>query len=91
MFFLVGRGRNGKDKYLDLISRLVGEENTTAIDIDKLINSRFEASNLYKKKVAFVSETDYGIFKSTKAIKQCTGESPISAEFKNKPNFQMKT
>ena len=89
MFFLLGKGRNGKDKFCDLLSRLVGDENTTAVDLDKLVTSRFEASNLYKKKVALVSETDYGILTSTKAIKQCTGASKISAEFKNKASFKM--
>jgi len=87
MFWFVGSGRNGKDQFIELINRLVGRDNCTATDLERIADSRFESSKLYKKLVGCVGETDYGVLRKTNLLKALTGGSPISGEYKNKTPF----
>ncbi len=88
MFILVGRGRNGKGQYRDLIVRLIGEHNRTATTIDQLNNSRFETARLYHKKLATVGELNYAMINETAILKMLSGGDPIPAELKNKSPFE---
>lgn len=85
---MFGRGRNGKGQFKEIILRLVGASNATATTIDGLIHSRFESARLYKKKVATIGETNFGLLEDTAAIKMLTGGDLIPAEFKNKKPFE---
>ncbi len=87
LFLLFGRGRNGKGQFLKLLSKFIGHSNTTGIDLDKITDSRFEASKLYRKKVALVGETNFAVLKSTARLKQITGDDLITAEYKHKDPF----
>ena len=87
MFWLIGSGRNGKDRFIELIQRLVGRDNCTSTDLQRITESRFESSKLYKKLVACIGETDHGVLKKTNLLKALTGASPISGEYKNKTPF----
>ena len=87
MFFLFGRGRNGKGQFMELVERFIGNNNTTSTDLERLIESRFEASKLYTKRVAFIGETNFNILKNTAALKKLTGDDKIGGEFKNKDPF----
>ncbi len=84
MFILVGRGRNGKGQFRDLIVRLIGAHNRAATTIGQLISSRFETARLYHKKLATVGETDYSMISNTAIIKMLSGGDPIPMEWKNK-------
>jgi len=88
MFWLYGgRGRNGKDQFLELLQRLVGEKNTIATDLEMLSSSRFESSKLYKKKLAIISEVETQILKNTGRVKALTGHSLLRGEFKGRDGF----
>jgi len=89
MFWFIGRGRNGKGRFLALIKLLIGAENTTSTDLVRLgdASARFESSKLYKKLVAFVGETDFGILRKTNVLKSLTGDDLLPGEFKNKNPF----
>lgn len=87
MFLLFGRGRNGKSQFLKLLTNFIGTKNTTSTELEKVIESRFEASKLYRKKVALVGETDFTAIKSTDRLKKITGDDMITAEFKHKDPF----
>lgn len=87
MLILFGSGRNGKGQYADLVMRFIGMENMTAIELERLIESRFEAVKLYRKKAALVDETNFNAIKNTARIKAITGASPIGAEWKGKDAF----
>ena len=87
MFWFLGKGRNGKGRFMALVNKLIGSQNTTSTDLERLSDSRFESSKLFKKIVAFVGETDHNILKRTNLLKSLTGDDPISAEFKNKEPF----
>lgn len=68
-FILVGEGRNGKSTYLELIDNIVGEENSTSIDM-KSMGSNFRVSNLQGKLVSTAGDisstpmSDSDLFKS---------------------------
>ena len=89
MFWFVGRGRNGKGRFMALIKLLIGAENTTSTDLVRLgdASARFESSKLYKKLVAFVGETDFGVLRKTNVLKSLTGDDLLPGEFKNKNPF----
>jgi P4 family phage/plasmid primase-like protien len=86
----VGVGRNGKGQFMTLIRRFIGLENCTSTDLDRLSNSQFEASKLYKKKAAFVGETDHSTLKKTSILKALSGGDLVSCEFKRADAFDFK-
>ena len=87
MLILFGSGRNGKSQYTELLSRFIGKKNTTATELEKVIESRFEASKLYRKKSALIGETDFTQIKSSARIKALCGGDMLTAEYKNKDPF----
>lgn len=86
IFALIGPGGNGKGQFMKFIKRLIGFDNVVGTDLDRLSDSRFEASKLYKKKAAFVGETKYTLSK-TSMLKLLTGGDTISGEFKGRDPF----
>lgn len=86
IFAFIGPGSNGKGQFMKFLKRLVGFDNAVGTDLDRLSDSRFEASKLYKKKVAFVGETNYTLSR-TNMLKMLTGGDTISGEFKGKDPF----
>jgi len=89
LFCFLGSGRNGKSKYQDFISNLVGRQNKCTTDFVKLTsgNARFETTNMYKKTVCLIGEIDYDEVKNSGLIKQLTGGDDIRFEWKNRNGF----
>ena len=87
MFWFLGTGRNGKGRFMALVRKIIGAQNITSTDLERLAESRFESAKLFKKLVAFVGETDHNILKRTNLLKSLTGDDTISGEFKNKEPF----
>lgn len=87
MFVLFGSGRNGKSQFLELITRFIGIKNTTSTELEKVIDSRFEAAKLYRKKAALIGETNFTAIKSSDRIKKLCGHDMLTAEYKNKDPF----
>ena len=86
IFAFIGPGGNGKGQYTKFLKRLLGFDNVVGTELDRLSESRFEASKLFKKKAAFVGETNYTLSK-TSLLKSITGGDTISGEFKGKDPF----
>ena len=87
IFCLVGSGMNGKGKFLELISRFIGDKNKTSTELDYLLNNRFEAAKLYKKLVCLMGETNFTELSKTSLLKRLSGGDTIGFEFKNKNPF----
>jgi putative DNA primase/helicase len=87
IFCFVGVGRNGKGQFMTLIRRFIGIENCCSTELDRLSNNQFEASKLYKKKAAFVGETNFGTMSRTNTLKQLSGGDIVSCEFKRADAF----
>lgn len=87
---LIGEGRNGKTTYLSIITKLLGDENVCASDLDELLNNRFASFALYGKLLCWLSETDLSLMKKTGKMKALTGSDNISFEPKGKSTFNGK-
>jgi len=88
LFCLFGEGLNGKSKYLELVNRFIGLENITTTELDRLLESRFEITNLYKKLVCIMGETNFSEMRKTSVLKRLTGQDLIGYEYKGKNPFQ---
>lgn len=87
IFCLLGSGCNGKSKFIGLINKLVGKDNSTTSELDLLLNSKFEKSKLFKKLVCSIGESNFTTLQKTAALKQLTGQDKINFEFKFKNPF----
>ncbi len=87
VFVLVGRGRNGKSKYLSIIRKILGNQNYCSANLELITNSRFETIKLYKKLACFMGETNFIELKKTDTLKQLSGQDEVNFEFKGKNGF----
>lgn len=87
LFCFIGPGRNGKSRFLTLLSKFVGTTNSCSTELDQLIESRFESAKMFKKLVTFLGETNFGVIEKTSIIKKLTGQDLIGGEFKGKMPF----
>lgn len=89
-FMFVGDGRNGKDKSLELIKRLIGIENCCSVPLSSLSPDSFIISMFFGKMVNIAGEINNKDLKETSTFKALTGRSLISAprKFLNPITFQ---
>lgn len=87
MFCLIGVGRNGKSRFLALLSKFIGKNNVCSTELDTLLDSRFESFKLYKKLACTLGETNFGLLSKTSLLKRLCGQDMIGFEFKNKQPF----
>lgn len=90
LFCLYGHGRNGKSRFLALLSKFIGNENHCSTELDLLVgnsSSRFESSKLYKKLVCQMGETNFGTLNKSSLLKKLTGGDMIGFELKGKNPF----
>ena len=93
MFFLEGNGKNGKSKYMDLLTRFVDEKNTVSVSLSELSGRsrhRFAPARLYGKLVNNAGEISYDDLKDVNILKKSTGGDEITAEEKFKKEFNFK-
>jgi len=90
IFGLIGVGANGKSTFLELLRRLIGDDNICASDIHELINNNFQSSVLYNKLACLMSESNFKKVSATAKIKQLSSGDIISVEFKFKKPFRTK-
>jgi putative DNA primase/helicase len=81
--YLFGSGRNGKGVFSNLLSMLIGKENTHSTTMTDLNTNRFEPANLRGKRLVLMSDEDkyaggIGILKSA------SGGDPLRHEDKGK-------
>jgi len=90
LFCFVGSGMNGKSKFLELLTKFIGEHNCTSTELDTLLTSRFEVTRLHKKLVCQMGETNFNEMSRTSMLKKLTGGDLIGYEYKNKTPFHDK-
>lgn len=79
---LVGNGRNGKGKFLELIKRLVGPENCASIPLSSLIPESFAVSELFGKLFNLAGDIGHDDLKDTSMFKSLTGRDLVTAQRK---------
>ena len=88
-FCLIGCGRNGKSQFQKLLCKFLNLKNMAAIELDAITNpnNRFETFKLYKKLVAQMGETNFGIINHSSTFKKLTGGDLMGYEKKGKDGF----
>lgn len=87
---LYGHGRNGKSKYLNILSNFLGLENVCSTELDLIVglsSSRFETSKLYKKLACLMGETNFGTLNKSSILKKMVGDEVMGFEMKGKNPF----
>lgn len=87
LFFLYGRGGNGKSQYSGLLTKLLGQYNVSSQTTSALTTNRFRLANLHNKLANICADNDYKTINNSDVLKTLTGGDTISAEEKNKPGF----
>jgi len=89
-FMLVGEGRNGKGKSIELIKRLVGIENCCSVPLASMISESFFISELFGKIFNLAGDISNQDLKDTSMFKSLTGRDLINAhrKFYNDISFQ---
>lgn len=78
-FMLVGNGRNGKDKSLELIKRLIGVENCCSVPLASIVPESFIISEFHNRMANLAGEINNQDLKDASAFKALTGRSLQSA------------
>ncbi len=78
----VGNGRNGKDKMLELLKRILGVENCCSIPLNSITPDSFVISELFGKKANLAGDISGKDLKDLSMFKALTGRSLISAKRK---------
>jgi putative DNA primase/helicase len=79
-FILYGTGRNGKGTFSKVLSKIVGEENTSNIDLNTL-NKQFGLTGIIGKKLNIIDEISGNYFESD-VIKKIISGQRMSADIK---------
>jgi putative DNA primase/helicase len=89
-FMLVGSGRNGKSKSIELLKRLIGVENCTSIPLTSLIPESFSISQLFTKMLNLAGDIGNTDLKDTSMFKSLTGRDLVNGhrKFLNDVSFE---
>lgn len=82
---LCGSGANGKSTFLILTNTLIGEKNTTAIPLQKLIdekNNRFAVAHLFQKLMNVCADIPSTTLHTLDMFKRLVGKDKITGEHK---------
>jgi putative DNA primase/helicase len=85
-FILYGPGNNGKTTYAELLRRIVGPKNCSAISMDDIMSDRFALSSL-RGKLLNISGELVPTLKRTDRIKLLTGGDEVFAQEKFKRGY----
>ena len=81
-FMLVGNGRNGKTKSIELLKRLVGSSNCASVPLSAMDSNSPFISTLWKRYFNLAGDISSKDLKETGMFKQLTGRDLISANRK---------
>lgn len=89
---LLGTGNDGKSTFLNYAIKLIGESNTSNVDLKGLTGDRanFNTSALYGKELNYFADISKDYLKDSSKLKSLTGNDSIQAEFKGKDSFNFK-
>ncbi|MFC1607142.1 phage/plasmid primase, P4 family [Candidatus Latescibacterota bacterium] len=90
LFMLYGSGSNGKSVFTNILTNLLGVENTSQVPVDELQHNKFAPGRLYGKFINIASEMDYKKLSKTSQLKQASGGDYLSCERKFKEPFPFK-
>jgi len=81
-FMLVGGGRNGKGKTIQLMKKFIGPENCASITLSQLVPESFSISELFRKRFNLAGDIGHQDLKDTSTFKGLTGRDLIGGKRK---------
>lgn len=78
----IGDGDNGKSLFIDLLGKLVGARNCSAVTVQQLDESRFHVINLLGKLANFCADLPATALRETSTFKRAVSGDPIEGEWK---------
>lgn len=87
---LLGDGRNGKGKTIELLKNFLGAENCASVPLQQLESENFARAELFKKLANLCGDLSHTALKTTGIFKQLTGRDLISADRKFLPRIHFK-
>lgn len=82
-FMFLGKGRNGKGQLLELMKSFVGNENVSAVSLQRLCDEdSFNICELHKKLINVGGDISDSYIETTGMFKQLTGNDTVSAQRK---------
>jgi len=87
MFFLFGRGSNGKSTFAKVLELMLGKDNVSHVSLREIQDNRFAKAQLYRKLANISGELEYTELKNTSVLKQLSGEDTITMDRKYKEPF----
>ena len=90
IFMMVGDGRNGKGKTLELFRRFVGAENCKAIPLTSLVPNSFNVADLFGKRLNLAGDIGDTDLKETATLKSLSARDSINGQrkFLSSINFE---
>lgn len=89
-FMLIGKGSNGKSLYLDMLKRMLGEENYVNKSLQDIEDNQYATSKLVGSIACFDDDLPSTKLTHTSTLKKLTGGSDIGAEVKYGDQFDFK-
>lgn len=86
-----GAGGDGKSTILNYLRSLIGNNNTSNVDLADLVDrssAKFLTSKLYQKDLNYYADIGDGFMEQTSMLKGLTGGDAITGQFKNKDPFE---
>lgn len=87
---LIGSGANGKSTFLEMVKRLLGEENVATVTLQELCEDKFARAFLFGKHANICYDLPATSLADTSIFKGLTGNDTITAQFKYGHFFQFK-
>ncbi|MFA5406990.1 MAG: phage/plasmid primase, P4 family [Candidatus Nanoarchaeia archaeon] len=81
-FMLVGNGRNGKSKLLELLKRFVGNFNVCGVPLSSMVADSFSLCEMFGKLINLAGDISRDDLKETVVFKALTGRDTISVKRK---------
>lgn len=89
-FFLLGEKRNGKSTFLDMVSTLLGEDNTSNLDLCE-IGDRFRTAELTGKLANIGDDINDEWVSNTAIFKKVVSGDTVTVERKGKDPFKLRS
>lgn len=89
-FFLLGEKRNGKSTFLDMVSTLLGEDNTANLDLCE-IGDRFKTAELNGKLANIGDDINDEWVSNTATFKKVVSGDVVTVEKKSKDPFKLRS
>jgi P4 family phage/plasmid primase-like protien len=88
-FFMYGDGGTGKSTFVEVLTELVGQENTVSVQLEELGNP-FTRRSLVSKKLFLCKELTHDSFKHVGLVKAITSGDPVYVDVKHREGFSFR-